>query len=123
MIIFALFRRMVFISCDRDSIEPEVRIEQSVEELFEKLETTYIQSSTVDIENFFKNWNVSVPSNSVDFINQDKVVKEIYEIYKIFYNSLDLTKLGDWEWGNGLNSNCRYVVVQNNKFYAIRLEK
>ena len=118
MIISALFCGMVFISCNRDSIEPEIRIEQTVKELFEKLEIAYMQSSTVDIENFFKDWNVFVPSNSIDFINQDKVVKEIFEIFKIFYSPLDLTKLGDWEWGNSLNSNCKYVVVQNKIEYA-----
>lgn len=121
-IISAMFCGMVFISCDRDSIDPDGRIKKPVKVLFEKLETAYKKSSTFDTEIFFRDWNVSVPSNSVDSINRDKVVREIYEIYKTVYNPLDLTTLGKWEWGNDLNSNCKYVVVQNKIEYATLAE-
>ena len=118
MFIPALICGIVFTSCDRENLEPEVKIEQPVEELYEKLETAFQVSSTDDLVKFFRDWNVSISSNTVNFIKQDKISEAIFEIYKEFYSPLDLTNLGDWEWGNSLNSNSKYVAVQNKIVFA-----
>jgi len=118
LIIIALIGGVILTSCKGEDVEPEVKIEQSVEELYEKLETAYQESSTDNLEKFFTNWNVSFSSNTVDFIKQSKITEAIFEIYKKFYNPLNLTQLGDWEWGNGLNSNSKYIAVQNKIVFA-----
>ena len=88
-------------------------------ELSEKLENAFQLSSTTDLEQFFADWNKSLSPNTVEFIKQNDFIEAIYEIYKEFYEPLDLTRLGDWEWGNGLNSNCKYIAVQNKIYYGI----
>ena len=124
VMITALFCGALFTSCVADNnFDLDVKNVQSAEVLFEKLEAAYQLSSANDLEEFFKEWNSSVSSDAVNNIKRDKVVEEIYEIYKTFYNPLDLTKLGDWEWGNSLNSNSKYVVIQNNIKYAVLEEE
>ncbi len=120
IIIPAIICGMVFISCNTDNVDPEEKT--TSEQLYEKLETAFQQSSTDDLEQFFKNWNDSVTSNTVSFIKKDNVTEAIYEIYKEFYKPLDLNELGNWEWGNSLNSNCKYVAVQNKIYFAVLKE-
>ena len=120
LLIFPAFIWSVsFTSCDANDAELVFLSRQSAEELYKKLESAYKCSSTKDLKKFFKEWNVSVSSNEDDFIKQNNVIEAIYEVYKEFYNPLDLTKLGDWEWGNSLNSNSQYVVVQNRIDFAV----
>jgi len=93
---------------------------QPAKELHEKLETVFQLSSTNDLEQFFIDWNESVSPNSVEFISQNDTVEAIYEVYKLFYDPFDLTKLGSWEkMGINLNSNCKYVAVQNKIIYGV----
>jgi len=118
MIIIALICGVVLTSCEKENLEQEVKIEQSVEVLYEKLETAFQVSSTDDLKMFFRDWNVSFSSNTANFIKQDKITEAIFEIYKEFYSPLNLTNLGNWEWGNSLNSNSKYVAVQNKIVFA-----
>ena len=99
-------------SCDKGNATDD----NSAEELYARLERAFQLSSTSLLEQFLIDWNTSVSSNTVE---QDDITKTIYEIYKEFYCPLDLTILGDWEWGNALNSNSKYVVVQNKIYYAV----
>lgn len=93
---------------------------QPVNELYEKMERAFQLSSTNDLEQFFKDWNESVFPNTVEFIQQNDTVEAIYEVYKLFYEPLDLTKLGNWEeLSKNLNSNCKYVAVQNKIIYGV----
>ena len=101
-------------SCSKEDT-PEVNLEL----LFTKLENAFQLSSTTDLEQFFTEWNKSVSPNTAEFIKRNDFIEAIYEVYQKIYEPLDLMKLGDWEWGNGLNSNCKYVVVQNKIYYGI----
>lgn len=99
-------------SCDKENATDD----NSAEELCARLERAFQLSSTSLMEQFLIDWNTSVSSNTVE---QNDITKTIYEIYKEFYCPLDLTILDDWEWGNTLNSNSKYVVVQNKIYYAV----
>ena len=100
--------------------ETDVIFEFQILELNENiLKLSMIQISNNNFDEFFEEWNRSVQQNSDDYINQNETVKSIFDIYKVFYNPLDLLKLGDWEWGNDLNSGCKYVVIQNKIYYYI----
>ena len=96
-------------SCDKENTTGE----NTAEELCTKLEKAFRLSSTQNLEQFFRDWNTSVSSNTV---MQDDITKTIYEIYREFYNPLDLTILSDWQWGN---TNSKFVVVQNKIYFAM----
>jgi hypothetical protein len=87
--------------------------------LSDKLEIAFKQISTDTLGQIFLEWNKNVKPNTTEFIEQNDTIKAVFDVYKEFYKPLDLLKLGDWEWGNDLNSNCKYVVVQNKIFYAV----
>jgi hypothetical protein len=86
-------------------------------ELYAKLENAFQLSSITDLEQFFTDWNKSVSPNTIEFIKQNDFIETIYEVYKEFYKPLDLMMLGDWDWN--VNSNCKYVAVQNKIYYGI----
>jgi len=96
-------------SCNKE-VAPD---ETHAKELSEKLEIAFRKSSTSNLEQFFIDWNTSVSSNTA---NQSDIAKIIYEIYKEFYNPLDLTTLSEWQWGD---TNSKYVVIQNKIYYAV----
>jgi hypothetical protein len=90
-------------------------------EFNDKLEFNFKQARPDSFEQLFIDWNRTIKPNSEDFIHQNDTIHVVFDVYKAFYKPLDLLKLGDWEWGNKLNSKCRYVVVQNKLFYSILL--
>lgn len=91
----------------------------SAEVLNDNLETAFKQNSADALRSFFIKWNEQVKPNTAEFIEQNDTIEAVFSIYKEFYKPLDLLKLGSWEWGNKLNSNCKYVVVQNKIFYSV----
>jgi hypothetical protein len=104
-------------ACQKD-VQPDV---PSAKKLHKKLENAFQQSSTSELEDFCRAWNSSVASNTANYIKRDANVEIIYEIYKDFYNPLDLNKLGfglcdidnnDYPYG-------KYIVVQNKIDYTI----
>jgi hypothetical protein len=87
--------------------------------LSDKLEFAFKQNTDDTLVQVFLEWNENVKPNTTEFIEQNDIIKAVFDVYKEFYKPLDLLKLGEWEWGNNLNSNCKYVVVQNKIFYAV----
>ena len=104
------------LSCEQESNEGHEST-YTENQLLNELEDAY--SGSGNIKNFFVDWNNSVKQNSKEFIDQNNTIKNIFEIYRTFYQPLDLLELGDWEWGNSLNNNSKYVVVQEKMFYYI----
>jgi hypothetical protein len=94
----------------------------TVQELNSKFEVAFRQPSADSIGQVFTDWNQKIQSNTNEFINQNDTVKAVFQVYKEFYKPLDLLKLGNWEWGNKLNSNSKYVVVQNSIYFAVIAE-
>src|SRR5438093_12161670 len=88
------------------SIYPAKQLERKLEEL-------YNQRKTDSLDQFFTGWNKTVQPNTEAFIHQNDTVNAVFGVYKAIYKPFNLLQLGDWEWGNKLNENCRYVVVQN----------
>ena len=115
-----------FISCgQRQKIDPSVvKVDNTyeptytVDQLTDKLELSYKQAQPDSLRQIFINWNKTVKPNSDDFIRQNKTINALFDVYKEFYKPFNLLKLGDWEWGNKLNSECEYVVVQK-KYYIL----
>ena len=93
----------------------------TVAQINDKLEFGFKQIQPDSIGQIFVNWNKTIKPNSNEFIHQNDTINALFNVYKEFYKPLDLLKLGDWEWGNDLNSKCKYVVVQNKIFYSVLL--
>jgi hypothetical protein len=91
----------------------------TIKYLNHQLEFAFKQVSVDPFGQIFLNWNKKIEANTKEFIEQNDTIKAVFAAYKEFYKPLDLLKLGDWEWGNKLNSECKYVVVQNKIFYAV----
>jgi len=100
----------LFTSCEKNI---------TMDDLHKKLEMAFKSSSKQDAEQFFIDWNTSILPNTDEFIKQNDTIETIYEIYRAFYNPLDLMVLGDWEFSNNLNSNSKYVTVQNKIHFAV----
>lgn len=98
-----------------DSYKPTLTVNQ----LNDKLELGFKQVKLDSFGQIFVEWNRIIKPNSDDFILQNDTINAVFNVYKEFYKPLDLLKLGDWEWGNDLNSKCKYVVVQNKIFYSV----
>ena len=120
------------ISCEKLTFDSPLIINAESEELYKssykaeqlltELETAYNQynrSLINDLGLFFTNWNKRVNPNSINDINQNETVKAIFDIYKTLYKPSGLLELGDWEWGNSLNSGSKYVVIQNKISYCV----
>lgn len=88
-------------------------------QIYEKLEIAYAQNNLDSINQVLVDWNNQVQPNSYDFIHQNDTVLSVFEIYNIFFMPFDLLKLGNWEWGNRLNSGCKYAVVQENINFVV----
>ena len=102
-----------------EKVEDVYQSSYTVNQLCDKLEFCYKHSQHDSLRHIFVDWNVTIKPNSEDFICQNETIEAVFAIYREFYKPFDLLKLGDWEWGNDLNSGCKYVVVQNKIFYSV----
>ncbi len=91
----------------------------TVTQLNDKFEVSFDSLKANGLDEIFLEWNKTIKSNSEDFINQNDTISAVFKVYKEFYKPLDLLELGNWEWGNELNSKSKYVVIQNKLFYSV----
>jgi hypothetical protein len=92
---------------------------KTTKQISDELELAFKRNQQDSLSQIFIDWNKNVKPNSDSFIYQNDTISAVFGVFKEFYKPLDLLKLGDWEWGNDLNSNSKYVVVQNKIFYTI----
>lgn len=86
----------------------------SQEEL-KNLEKAYKNKSQNHFSQFLQKWqDESTPITSL--VSLSDLKKDVYEIYKDFYNPYNLQRIGTGEWGNELYSDVEYVVIQNSIF-------
>ena len=84
-----------------------------------QLETAYNTKNNDSLDKFFSYWHASIGATDAKWINLNDTIKAVYEVFKCFYQPLDLLRIGQWEWGNRLNENAKYVVVQNSIYYRV----
>ena len=113
------------ISCRQEKKTSAIKVKDvyqstyTVSQLCDKLEFSFKHSQYDSLRRIFVEWNGTISPNSEDFIYQNDTINAIFSIYREFYKPFDLLKLGEWEWGNDLNSECEYVVVQNKIYYSV----
>lgn len=84
-----------------------------------ELEHAYKNKSTSELNIFLTKWNNSLKPNFPTNNYNNDTIRNIHEIYREFYKPFDLLKLGDWEWGNKLNSNSKFALIQHRLYYNI----
>lgn len=100
-------------------VEDSYKPVHSAEQITEDLEFAFYKREPVLIENIFAEWQKTVTPNTVEFINQNDTIAAIFEVFNLFYKPNDIHRLGVWEFYNDLNSNCKYILVQNKIQYSI----
>jgi hypothetical protein len=93
----------------------------SEKEIAHKLDSARSGKTVVVLSRFFAEWNSLSKSIDPGPTGQNDTIRAVYEVFRSFYKPLDLLKLGNWEWGNRLNENARFVAVQNSISYAVLL--
>ena len=89
------------------------------QQIAEDLEFAYKQNKSVLMNNFFLEWQETIKPNTIEFINQNKTIAAIYNVFDTFYKPNDLMKIGNWACLNDINLNCEYIVIQNQIVYSI----
>jgi hypothetical protein len=86
------------------------------------LEKAYKKKSQNRYSQFLQTWHSeSIPLISLDSLSD--LQKDVYEIFKDFYNPFNLQRVGTGEWGNELYSDIDYVIIQNSIFiYTYKME-
>lgn len=100
-------------------VEDKYKPTFTIAQIKDKLEFSFKQMQADSLKQIFVDWNKTIEPNSDDFVHQNDTIKTVFDVYKEFYNPLDLLKLGDWERGNDLNAKCKYILIQNKIFYSI----
>uniref|UniRef100_UPI00404B4ECB hypothetical protein n=1 Tax=Flavobacterium sp. TaxID=239 RepID=UPI00404B4ECB len=82
---------------------------------FENLENAYRKRSQKHLNQFFQKWQEeSIPTDNLNSLSE--LEKDVYTIFKDFYNPFNLGRIGDGEWGNELYAEIDYIIVQNKIF-------
>ncbi len=78
---------------------------------------SYEQNSKKELKIFFDTWNKkhqTITEN--ELLKKNDTIKNVYNSFTIFYNPLQIKKLGGSEWGNNIYKKSKYLIVQNKIF-------
>ncbi len=79
------------------------------------LEKAFKNKSQNQFSQFLEQWqSESNPITSSDILSN--LHKEVYQIFKDFYNPFNLQRIGTGEWGEELYLDIDYVIIQNSIF-------
>lgn len=110
--LFSCIRNKPIIYSNQENIE-------SASVLRDKFEVAFKHTSTDLLEQILADWNQTIPPNTAEFIQHNDTIKAVFEVYKEIYKPYDLQNLGNWEFGNRLNKNSEYIVIQNKIEFSI----
>lgn len=80
----------------------------------------YKNKSLTELQAFFEHWATESPPISAEAFRQlNDTTRNIYLVYNLFYNPLNIGKTGGSEWGNDIYKDVKYLLVQDRIHYAI----
>lgn len=80
----------------------------------------YKTKSATDLQAFFEHWAAENPPLTAEDCRQlDDTTKNIYQVFSIFYNPMDIKRTGGSEWGNVIYKDVKYLLVQDKIRFAI----
>lgn len=111
------------VACDKERSTPILGDDNytpkyTSDELLKKFNAEYKNGINPTMSPLFVEWNSLIAPNGGQSTTHNDTTNALYAIFKIVYQPHHLSKLGDWEWDK-LNSNEKYVVVQNKLFYSV----
>lgn len=78
------------------------------------LKKAYKQNSTVLLDQFFRKWQVAVPTiTDKELATFSDTIQEVYKVFTAFYKPTQLDRIGGSEWGNDVYQKAKYLIVQN----------
>jgi len=74
----------------------------------------YRTNSSEELEQCFNNWvRESAPISPAEMSKLNDTVREVYQVFREFYNPLEIERIGGSEWGNHVYDKSKYFIVQN----------
>ena len=89
--------------------------DQNREQIAGKLEKAYQKNSLSDLKEILDNWHQYYDHNNYALLTE--IEKEVYSIYRAFYQPFTLENIGDSEWGNDIYENIEFLIIQNRLVY------
>jgi hypothetical protein len=78
----------------------------------------YKSHSLIELQIFFDNW-ANETRGPGGLSSVDNTTKNIYLVFEAFYNPKDISKTGGSEWGNDIYKDAKYLLIQDEVYYAI----
>lgn len=83
------------------------------------LESAYRNNSHKQLDSFFTRWSIETPSlSSAEIHRLNDTARNVYELFKQFYDPLDIQRMGGSEFGNKIYAGTKYLVVQDKIMYG-----
>jgi len=104
------------LSCEKSEVIDVLLEEKEHSEILAALINAYEKNSADSLKLILDSWSRENQSkSSVSLI--DDTHRDVYKIYQEFYTPLDLSRIGDSEWGPGIYQDVGYVIIQNHIFF------
>lgn len=88
---------------------------------FKLLEEAYKKKSEEQLKEFFVHWQKEIPSiSNEEFESLSDIEKEVYNVFCIFYNPIELQTIGSSEQEDTIYQNVNYLVIQNSLHYRVQ---
>lgn len=78
----------------------------------------YSSNSLIELQQFFDNWAAESKRDTAKSILND-TIKNVYQVFQVFYTPKDINKTGGSEWGNDIYKDANYLLVQDEINYAV----
>jgi hypothetical protein len=80
----------------------------------------YKANSLTELQSFFDKWGVETSAISNEELSKlNDTLKNIYQVFQLFYNPKDINRIGGSEWGNDIYKNVKYFLTQDKICFAI----
>jgi hypothetical protein len=84
------------------------------------LAQAYQSNSLAKLRVFFENWTKETPAlSSPDIDKLNDTARNVYLVFKAFYDPLQLGKTGGSEWGNNIYKQAKYFLLQDKVLFAV----
>jgi hypothetical protein len=103
-------------SCSHKIEFDSYKAKYSSSQIKERIEKYYTTNLVDSLYRFLNEWHNSIPPVSVDFINQNDTMKNIYQIFTDLYQPF---KFGDYHVDNYFDNKNKYIIIQGYMDYAV----
>lgn len=117
-LVMALYHAYSAASVPVQRCEPPPINRVTAADLAAQLETAFQASSEAQLDQFFDDWHASLRAKPLDEIT-DPVERDLYSLYKAFFNPYELDRLTGYESGHEPEKEWDILVLQDSIRYCI----